>query len=334
MKLNLNKNLPFVNTSQYDIENNFNKLTSANKKILNVFIGLNLDCLSKNLPMYYSRAQIGAYAGGYCEKTVSRAIKEFARLGFMHTESRLTSSNIYTVNPIIYKHARDFRHLFKSLWNKAKVFAVLVNLAIYTEPTVNADLERNVSPYKRFGYIIPCKTQGIKKEFKREQEVANKLSTTRRRFRFRPKLDAGIMEELLTAPLNATIKEIAAHLNLSQHGIFKLQVFPEYVLRQKWNYLKQNLSVKDPFAWLIYHCIQECTKKSLPVNWTHFYALMAHNNISLEDPVYAPKKQSYQTTAKFVLPPRAVKVLPTTLPDKIPHYMKDILKKVLPNYTP
>ncbi len=334
MKLNLNKNLPFVNTSQYDIENNFNKLTPADKKILNVIIGLDLFYVRLDRRSYHSRAQIGEYAGGYSEKTVSRAIKKFISLGFIHVEYRLTSSNIYTVNPIIYKHARDLRHLFKSLWNKSKVFAVLVSLSICASPVKNIDLERNVSSYKRFSYIIPCKTQGIKKEFKREQEVANKLSTTRRRFRFRPKLDAGIMEELLTAPLNATIKEIAAHLNLSQHGIFKLQVFPEYVLRQKWNYLKQNLSVKDPFAWLIYHCIQECTKKSLPVNWTHFYALMAHNNISLEDPVYAPKKQSYQTTAKFVLPPRAVKVLPTTLPDKIPHYMKDILKKVLPNYTP
>lgn len=60
-------------------------------------------------------------------------------------------------------------------------------------------------------------------------------------------------------------------LNLSQHGLIKLQVFPATVVNACYKKLQQQTKVHDKIKWLIRECDIQCKSDGRPVQWHKYY---------------------------------------------------------------
>lgn len=244
----------FKNQKKYFKDNNNLELLRDNlsksfQKVLDFLIAQG----SNKRSFYFSQTKIAEIIG--CDRiTVQRATSYFESKGLLIKHRKDTwSVCLFIMNNKIYQHARGFKHKFlsltdflKDLWNNGK--------------------DKNVTPYiKENEYINKI----VIDPSRIEQFVTHITNKLMNKIRYKTKYT--LPSKLLITP---TLKEIIRELNLNELGRLKLLIFPDNVLREQWDIVKNNTKAFCKYSKLFTQSVFYCKQRQLPIEWNLYYAGM------------------------------------------------------------
>jgi len=236
---------------------------------------------------------------GCSRKSVNEAIGHLRKLGLISTTFRFNQTCLYYLNTffntkVARKNLSVFLKYYVSLSLSMLVFKPGVTQVNIKEEFIINSYPCSLSTTRESYNYAYARARGTRHD---EHEVGQKeIQEAREIFQYENRRRKGkkMVDEAKKSFQDEStypeIRKLQDTLPLTTHGFVTLAAFPEGAIIKAQKHIKQIITAKKPFSYLISMCKAYCTENSIPVNWRKYYLLKEALAVGDNDPVVDERK--------------------------------------------